>query len=231
MIKNRRSHTRKFYRKLLKMRISKWFTLIETLIVLIIIWILSVILMQTYTFISEISFRIAQEKNVTQETLFLSQIVQNLSDRNSIDYDRYSTTLWTGYLTTQSWFTNIIYLSWQDWKIEIYSTWTCVDPWLDIDFLTWWDQCYIQLIKNWITSNITNPLNVYISKTIFKIIPYDSATNYLNGISLCTSYISCIHKPWFFIIAKAYSPTYNQQRYNRIKAPIQQFFNSINTDE
>jgi len=208
----------------------KWFTLIETLIVIVIIGILSVVLMKTYTFISEISFRIQQEKNVIQETLFLSQIVQNSSDRNSIDYNKYNNTLWTWYLISKSWFTDILYLSWQDWNIEIYSTWNCIDPWVDITHLTWWYQCYIQLIKNWIISNITNPQTVYISKTIFKIIPYDSATDYLNGTSTCTSYISCIHKPWFFMIAKAYSPTYSQLRYNKIQVPIQQFFNSINTD-
>ncbi len=226
-----RSNTRKFYRELLNMKISKWFTLIETLIVVVIIWILSVILMRTYTFVSQISFRIQQEKNVTQETLFLSQIIQNLSDKNSIDYDRYSSELWQWYLISKSWFTNILYLSGQDWKIEIYSTWTCIDPWTNIEILTWWYQCYIQLIKNWETSNITNPQTVYISKTIFRITPYDSSTNYLDWISSCTNYISCIHKPWFFMIAKSYSPTYNKKRYNKIQIPIQQFFNSINTDE
>jgi type II secretory pathway pseudopilin PulG len=89
-----RGNTRKFYRELLNMKISKWFTLIETLIVVVIIWILAVILMKTYTFVSEISFRIQQEKNVTQETLFLSQIIQNLSDKNSIDYDKYWSVWW-----------------------------------------------------------------------------------------------------------------------------------------
>jgi type II secretory pathway pseudopilin PulG len=226
-----RSSIRKFYRELLNMKISKWFTLIETLIVVVIIWILAVILMKTYTFVSEISFRIQQEKNVTQETLFLSQIIQNLSDKNSIDYDKYWSVWWNWYLISKSGFTNILYLSWQDWKIEIYSTWTCIDPWINIDFLTWWYQCYIQLVKNWEISNITNPQFIYITKTIFRITPYDSSINYLNWISSCLSYISCIHKPWFFMIAKAYSPTYNKKRYNRIYVPIQQFFNSINTDE
>jgi type II secretory pathway pseudopilin PulG len=230
MSKDMRSDIRKFYRKLLDMNRSKWFTLVETLIVVIIIWILSVILMKTYTFISEISFRIQQEKNVTQETLFLSQIVQNLSDRNSIDYDRYNA-ISTWYLTSRSWFVDILYLSWQDWKIEIYTTWTCIDPWTNIDILTWWYECYIQLIKNLEVSNITNPQTMYISRTIFKIIPYDSSINYINDISPCINPISCIHKPWFFMIAKAYSPTYNKERYNRIQIPIQQFFNSINIDE
>jgi hypothetical protein len=49
--------------------------------------------MKTYTFISQIAFRIQQEKNVTQETLFLSQVLQNFSDRNSIDYEKYAQSL------------------------------------------------------------------------------------------------------------------------------------------
>ncbi|MFZ2150827.1 MAG: type II secretion system protein [Candidatus Absconditicoccaceae bacterium] len=213
------------------MKISKGFTLIETLIVVVIIGILSVILMRTYTFVSQISFRIQQEKNVTQETLFLSQIIQNISDKNSIDYNRYISVLGTGYLTSKSGFINILYLSGQDGKIEIYSTGTCIDPGTNIEVLTGGYQCYIQLVKNGEISNITNPQAIYVSKTIFRITPYDSSTNYLDGVSSCTSYISCIHKPGFFMIAKAYSPTYNKKRYNKIQIPIQQFFNSINTDE
>jgi len=228
-MKDMRNSFGKFYRELLKMEKSKWFTLIETLIVVVIIWILSIILMKTYTFISEISFRIQQEKNITQEILFLSQVIQNLSDRNSIDYQKYINNFWTWYLTSNSGFVDILYLSGQDWNIEINSSWNCIQPWENI--VTWGNECYIQLIKNWIISTITNPQMIYISKTIFRIIPYDSTTNYLNWISSCINYISCIHKPWFFIIAKAYSPSYNRQRYNKIQIPIQQFFNSINIDE
>ncbi len=210
---------------------AKWFTLVETIIVLVIIWILSIVLMKTYTFISQISFRIEQEKKVTQEILFISQIIQNFSDRNSIDYDKYHTKLWTWFLSIKKWLTKILYLSWQDWNIEIYSTWTCLDPWISIDFLTWWYQCHLQVNNNWQIVDISNPKTTYLSQVIFKIVPYDSPQNYINWISTCTNYIGCIHKPWFFIISKAYSITYNQHRYNRINIPIQQFFNSIDNND
>jgi len=210
---------------------AKWFTLVETLIAVIVIWILAVILMKTYTFISQISFRIQQEKNVIQETLFISQIFQTLSNRNNIDYNKYNQAKGTWYLTTKKWFTDTLYLSWQDWIIKIYSTWDCIDPWTEIDFLTWSYQCNIEIIKNWETFTLNDPQKAYFSKIIFRIIPYDSSSNYLNWISPCTNYIVCIHKSWFFIITKAYSIAYNKRRYNRIQIPIQQFFNPINNNE
>jgi len=37
-------------------------------------------------------FRVQQEKEVTQEILQISQIIQNFSDRNTIDYTKYSGT-------------------------------------------------------------------------------------------------------------------------------------------
>jgi hypothetical protein len=35
-------------------------------------------------------FRIQQEKEVAQEIMQISQVVQNFSERNSIDYQKYS---------------------------------------------------------------------------------------------------------------------------------------------
>ncbi len=34
-------------------------------------------------------FRVQQEKEVSQEMLQISQIIQNFSDRNTIDYPKY----------------------------------------------------------------------------------------------------------------------------------------------
>jgi hypothetical protein len=38
---------------------------------------------------SQISFRVEQQKIVNQELLFVTEILQNLANRNDIDYDRY----------------------------------------------------------------------------------------------------------------------------------------------
>jgi prepilin-type N-terminal cleavage/methylation domain-containing protein len=67
-------------------------TLLELLIVMAILGILFVMLLRTYNRISTMVFRVQQEKEVSQEILQVSQIVQNLADRNDIDYTKYSVT-------------------------------------------------------------------------------------------------------------------------------------------
>jgi len=73
--------------KLLKNK--KGFTLLELMIVIGIISILSVVLFRTFGTVSELTFRVEQEKNVTQEIIDFSQILQNYADKNQIDYERY----------------------------------------------------------------------------------------------------------------------------------------------
>jgi len=84
------------------------FTLLELLVVMTIIGILSVILFRTFATVSELTFRVEQEKNVTQEIISFSQILQNYADRNQIDYDRYEN------LTSTEGLTDTLYLSGQD---------------------------------------------------------------------------------------------------------------------
>jgi len=64
-------------------------TLLELIIVMAILGILFVLLLRTYNRISTVVFRVQQEKEVTQEILQISQTVQNLADRNAIDYEKY----------------------------------------------------------------------------------------------------------------------------------------------
>ncbi|MDR0282786.1 MAG: prepilin-type N-terminal cleavage/methylation domain-containing protein [Candidatus Peribacteria bacterium] len=69
---------------------KKAFTLIEIIIVLIIIGILSLVLTQAYITITKLSFTIEQEKNLTEESLMITQILQSISDTATIDYDEYN---------------------------------------------------------------------------------------------------------------------------------------------
>ena len=55
-----------------------------------ILGILFIMLLKTYNRISTMVFRIQQEKEVAQEILQISQTVQNLADRNAIDYSKYT---------------------------------------------------------------------------------------------------------------------------------------------
>ncbi|MEI7919291.1 MAG: type II secretion system protein [bacterium] len=72
------------------MKAKKGFTLMELMIVMVILGILFVMLINTYNRISTMVFRVQQEKEVSQEVLQISQIFQNYSDRNTIDYARYT---------------------------------------------------------------------------------------------------------------------------------------------
>jgi prepilin-type N-terminal cleavage/methylation domain-containing protein len=68
---------------------KKAFTLIEILIVLFIVGMLIGIMFKVYTTVAQIAFRVEQQKNVNQELLFMSEILQNFSNRNKIDYSKY----------------------------------------------------------------------------------------------------------------------------------------------
>jgi hypothetical protein len=66
-----------------------------------ILGILFVLLLRTYNRIATMVFRVQQEKEVVQEILQISQLIQNFSDRNTIDYSKYNPESSTGLLATQ----------------------------------------------------------------------------------------------------------------------------------
>ncbi|MDR2540493.1 MAG: type II secretion system GspH family protein [Candidatus Peribacteria bacterium] len=86
--------------------IKKAFTLVETMIVLVIIGILAVVLTQSYLTISKIAFTIEQEKNLSEEALMLTQMIQSITEDATIDYTKYNSTL-----TNTKGFTNTLYLT------------------------------------------------------------------------------------------------------------------------
>lgn len=67
---------------------NKAFTLVEILIVVWLFWLLSGIILQTYTTISRISYRIQQEKEIAKEALVLTQVLENLAQTTTIDYSK-----------------------------------------------------------------------------------------------------------------------------------------------
>ena len=67
---------------------NKAFTLVEILIVVWLFWLLSGIILQTYTTISRISYRIQQEKEIAKEALVLTQVLENIAQTYTIDYSK-----------------------------------------------------------------------------------------------------------------------------------------------
>ena len=68
---------------------NKAFTLVEILIVVWLFWLLSGIILQTYTTISRISYRIRQEKEIAKEALVLTQVLENLAQTTTIDFSKH----------------------------------------------------------------------------------------------------------------------------------------------
>jgi len=205
---------------------KRWFTLLELIIVMAILGILFVMLLNTYNRISTMVFRVQQEKEVTQEILQISQIIQNFSDRNTIDYTKYSGTGSLSSLVSTQWITDVLYLSGQDGEISFFASGGCVDPAVEYS-LTWTASgCSLYMMSNGKQIELINTKKIAISKVIFKIIPFASQQQYLDSDSLCQTwnYLHCINTPWFRMIFKAYSINYWKQFATHVVIPFQQFF-------
>jgi type II secretory pathway pseudopilin PulG len=59
------------------------------IIVIVIVGILAVVLIESYITISKTALRVEQEKNLSEESLVLTQVFQAISDEATIDYDKY----------------------------------------------------------------------------------------------------------------------------------------------
>lgn len=204
------------------------------LIVIVIIGILAVVLIESYLTISKTALRIEQEKNISEESLILTQVFQAISDEATIDYERYKDEGWN-FDSENWWFTGTLYLTWGQWSwTSIYTTGDCLD--LDWNFMadenwninqviqdyTW---CSLVLEQDGDITQITTPWKVVISNVMFKIIPYDSDENYFNWATEWQIVMNDVHQPGFWMFIHLYAPLYQPIWINRIELPLQLFFN------
>lgn len=212
---------------------KKAFTLIETVIVVLIIGILSTILVKSYIQMSQIAFRVEQEKNVTQEVLLTSEVLQNYADRNKLDFKKYEEEFGWDYLKNNKWLVDILYLTGIDGAIAITTQGEdCLNPGEDIiehrdgkDYIKHND-CRVQVQQDEKIFQLTNPKKVQMTKLWFKIIPYASYQTYFEQDNeLCESnFVACPHQPGFWVLWKSYSTNYGIQRSSNVMIPFQQFF-------
>ncbi len=214
----------------------KWFTLVEMLIVMVIVGILAVVLTESYITISKVALRVEQEKNISEESLILTQIFQSIADEATIDYDKYQI------LNENDWFTDTLYLTWgQRFGTSIYTTGWCLE--LDWNFPANEDGTYpdySETIQNatWCAlvlsketeggepsiTQLTTPGKVITSKVMFRIIPYDTDENYFsdeNGENI----VNNLHQPAFWMFIHLYAMLYQPTGTNKIDQPLQLFFN------
>ncbi len=200
---------------------KKAFTLVEIIMVVLIIGILSWILFKTYITMSQISFRVEQQKIVNQELLFLSETLQNLANRNQIDYQKY----WEDLIDLDG-ISETLYMSGEDWEISIYASGNCldIDEELTREDLNKW--CGLVLEKGDKIIDLTNNL-VYTTKPLFKIIPFVNSEAYIDNSSLCDSnYLACVNDPWFWFTIQLYNKWYDEKNWtNNVSMFVQEFFN------
>lgn len=197
---------------------------------MVIIWILSVVLIEAYLTISRTALRVEQEKNISEESLILTQIFQSIADEATIDYDMYESNLsWTnGYTWT-------LHLTWWSWSwTSIYTTWeNCLDLEWSFDNEEYDPETIInardcQLVmkqwEDWEEIRLSSQ-NVVVSKAMFRIIPYDSIKNYFSNTNEWKIVINDIHQPAFWMFIHLYAPLYQPTWTNKIDLPLQLFFN------
>lgn len=213
------------------------------MIVIVIIGILAVVLTESYITISRTALRIEQEKNISEESLILTQIFQSIADEATIDYEEYKNSE-NPDLEESNWFTNILYLTWGQWSwTSIYTTWNnCLDLYEDfpkdtngnyIDYsekiqnaLSW---CWLEMRQETdddpIITQLTTPWKVIISEVKFKIIPFDSDEDYFEKAGDWDVLINNLHQPAFRMFIHLYAPFYQPIWTNKIDQPLQLFFN------
>ena len=226
---------------------NKAFTLVEILIVVWLFWLLSGIILQTYTTISRISYRIQQEKEIAKEALVLTQVLENLAQTTTIDYSKHP------YWDLQASEGMVSELHLKDEKnqgISIKTDGACFqaselrkqkENWSssELELLpvekeetlkTIRDSnCKLILKKNWEEITLLDSKKFNISQSQFKIIPFISNQD-LQNIYASESQNTEIKelppagKPgfWLFITltSKHYTPS---QRSNNVVLPLQTF--------
>ena len=213
----------------------KWFTLIEMLIVIVIVGILAVVLVESYITISKTALRVEQEKNLSEESLILTQVFQAIADEATIDYDAYSGK--NIKLSDTNWFTDILYLTWWQWSwTSIYTTWC--ENFLDLDGNFELDEnnnteqsiqdytgCYLAMQQGDVLTPITTPWwKVIVSKVLFRVIPYNS-NDYYYSQEGDVNITNNLHQPAFWMFIHLYAPFYQPIWTNKIDQPLQLFFN------
>ena len=228
---------------------NKAFTLVEILIVVWLFWLLSGIILQTYTTISRISYRIQQEKEIAKEALVLTQVLENLAQTTTINNSEYS------YSDLQASDGMVWELHLKDEKnqgISIKTDGTCFqaselreqkqkENWSssELELLPVENEeilktirnsnCKLILKKNWEEITLLDSKKFNISQAQFKIIPFISNQELQNiyaseSQNTDISKLPPAGKPgfWLFITltSKHYTPS---QRSNNVVLPLQTF--------
>ena len=215
---------------------KKAFTLLETLIVVVIVGTLAVVLTQSYLTISKLAFKVEQEKNLTEEALLLTQTLQSLADTATIDFDAYRDG--GSNLINEKGFTDTLYLtgalrsgaslsSTEECSIDLEGSFGeneegVYDPTQVITNNSW---CQLILKQGEIEIPLIATNKVIHSKVGFKVIPFASEQYYFSDTTSEENILNKIQQPAFWIFIHLYSPYYQPTGMNKVDRPLQLFFN------
>lgn len=181
------------------------FTLVEMVISLSIVSFLTILLFQGYRTLADISLRVEHQKNLTTESVFFLQNLQQLVDNSTVDYSRYD----LDQLKQQHWYVTWLYLSWSDGQ------------WYHI-MLSWsdclWYRCWVVLHTQSWSALLLNPQKVGVQSLKFRIIPY--SPKLYDGF-LENDQISA---PWFWLIMQIGIYRYQPSWAFDVAYDIQQFY-------
>ena len=195
------------------------------------------IIIKTYTTISQVSFRLQQEKEIAKEALVLSQVLDNLAQSTTIDYDQYKSSDLD--LVATNGIVDTLYLSGDTGKYQISSINTCLT---DQEFDEQSEKsdpktenqkeespCQLLLTssnQDWETTHLLlDGKNFKLSKMQFKIIPFIGKNELKEKLKGDSSDTPKDWKPAFWILGTLYSHYYNPNKWtNNISLPLQFFF-------
>ena len=196
------------------------------------------IIIKTYTTISQVSFRLQQEKEIAKEALVLSQVLDNLAQSTTIDYEKYQ----SSDLVANNGVVDTLYLSGDDGKYQISSINTCLSTQelyeqaekseSKTENQKEGSPCQLSFTgttKDWKTSHLLlDGKNFKLSKIQFKIIPFiwkSALKDKLQSENPDLSKLPQDWKPAFWILGTLYSHYYNPNKWtNNISLPLQFFF-------
>lgn len=143
---------------------------------------LGAVVMQTYVTMTRIAFRIQQEKHVTEQSIMLSQVMQNMADSMTIDFARYTAEYGQDYLPNQHGLVQELYLTDGQQQLMMTSVGDCQShPVL----LTGSGCAFALQYDEQAPILLTNTGKASITQVHFKIIPYASSDMYFDNPILC----------------------------------------------
>lgn len=220
---------------------NKAFTLVEILIVVWLFWLLSGIILQTYTTISRISYRIQQEKEIAKEALVFTQVLENLAQTTTINDSKYS---YSDLQTSEGVVSELHLKDEKNQGISIKTDGTCFQAsqlreQKQLELLPVENEetlktirdsnCKLILEKSWEKITLLDSKKFNISQAQFKIIPFISNQELQNIYASERKNTDIKELPpagkpgfWLFITltSKHYTPS---QRSNNVVLPLQTF--------